>query len=358
MRNSISLLFLLIFISNLFGQSQNVDNFIDAYVKEHNFNGTILIKKNSDFTYQKSFGLANIPFKVPNSGDTKYKIASITKAFTVVLILQLYEQGKIDLEAVINDYLPAYAGKGGNEVTIKELLNMTSGIHNMDDGFSLEYVLKNGMPQYQKPYTSDEMLVNYCSGSLVSEPGKEFDYNNADYIILGKIIEKISGKSYETNLQEKILQPLQMESSGLLSQQKIIDNLADTYFFMDDISKLVNDLPVYIENWYAAGAMYSTAGDILKFSEALFGNKLLEKETMKLMFTPGPGEYGFGVWVHTDYNINNKIVTIIKRPGAIMGAQSMLFHILEDNSTIIILSNTGTTSLDDFAAEIAKQIII
>ncbi len=245
----------------------------------------------------------------------------------------------------------------GPRVTISNLLNMTSGMHNMDEGTTLEYVLKNGIPQYQKPYSTDEMLLKYCSDTLVKEPGTEFDYNNADFIILGKIIEKISGKSFEQNLQEKILTPLQMQNSGLLSQHKIIDNLADTYFFRDDLNTLVNDLPVYIENWYAAGAMYSTAGDILKFSDALFGRKLLKQETLNKMFKSGLGEYGYGVWVYNDYEINHKMFTVIKRPGSIMGAQSMIFHILEDNSTIIILSNTGTVSLDDFAAEIAKQII-
>jgi hypothetical protein len=103
--------------------------------------------------------------------------------------------------------------------------------------------------------------------------------------------------------------------------------------------------------------MYSTVADILTFSDALFGQKLIKQETLNKMFTPGHEEYGYGVWVHKDYEINHKMFTIIKRPGAIMGAQAMLFHILEDGATIIILSNTATTSLDDFAAEIAKQII-
>jgi len=357
MKIIIALSFLIVLAFKLPGQSPKLDLFLDSYVKQHNFNGTILIQNNSKITFLKSFGFANIPFKIPNTPYTRYKIASITKAFTAVLILQLYEQGKIDPGQTINTYLPDYKGQGGKTVTVTNLLNMTSGLHNMDEGATLESVLKNGVPQYQRPYTSDDMLEKYCSDSLVSEPGEKFDYNNADFIILGKIIERISGKSFESNLQEKILQPLEMNNSGLLSQHKIIDNLADTYFFRDDLNCLVNDLPVYIENWYAAGAMYSSADDILKFSDALFGHKLLKKETTDLMFTPGKDEYGFGVWVHKDYEINHRMFTIVKRPGAIMGSQTMLFHVIEDGSTIIILSNTATTSLDDFAAEIAKQIM-
>ncbi|TSJ43490.1 beta-lactamase family protein [Mucilaginibacter corticis] len=339
-------------------QSLKVDTFINRFTGKNNFNGTILIEQHDKVIYKKSFGFANLAFKIPNTPDTKYKVASITKAFTSVLVLQLVEQGKIDLDKPLINYLPDYKGNGGSKVTVRQLLNMTSGMRNFDENASsLDAVLKKGIPQYQLPYTSDELLTKFCSDPLVKEPGKEFDYNNADFIILGKIIEKVSGKTYEQNLQEKILQPLQMKNSGLLSQTKITDNLADTYFYRDDIKALVSDLPVYMENWYAAGAMYSTADDILKFSDALFKGKLLKQETLKQMFTSGLGEYGLGVWVYLKYDINHKMFTIVKRPGSIMGAQAMLFHILEDGSTIIILSNTGTVSLDDFAAEIAKQII-
>jgi CubicO group peptidase (beta-lactamase class C family) len=245
----------------------------------------------------------------------------------------------------------------GDKVRIKELLNMTSGMRNMEDGTTFETVLKSGIPQFQLPHTSDEMLTKYCSDTIVNKPGSKFDYNNADYIILGKVIEKVTGRTYEENLNEKILHPLKMSNTGMVSQEKIINKLADTYFYRDDIKMLANDLPVYLSNWYAAGAMYSTVDDIAKFSDALFTRKLLKQETLNQMFTSGLGEYGFGVWVYKDYEINHKMFTIIKRPGSIMGAQAMLFHILEDGSTIIILSNTGTVSLDDFAADIAKQII-
>jgi D-alanyl-D-alanine carboxypeptidase len=290
----------------------------------------MLIEQKGKVTYKKSFGFADFPFRIPNTTDTKYKVASITKAFTSVLILQLYEQGKLDLSKPIIKYLPEYKGPAGNIVTIKQLLNMTSGIRNMDDGLTLEKALNNGMPQYQTPNTLDEMLTKYCSDTLVAQPGTVFDYNNADFIILGKIIEKITGKSYEDNLKEKIFQPLQINNSGMLSQEKIINKLANTYFYRDDLKILANDLPVYWSNWYGAGAMYSTAEDIMKFSNALFGKKLLKQETLNEMLTSGLGEYGYGVWVYKDYEINHKMYTIIKRPGSIMGAQAMLLHVLEN----------------------------
>jgi D-alanyl-D-alanine carboxypeptidase len=357
MKRLIALLTLFVIAQNSFGQSPSINNFIDSFAKKNNFNGTILIQKKSGISYQKSFGLANYQFKIPNKIETKYKIASITKLFTSVLIMQLYENGKIDVNKTIKNYLPDYKGAGADKVTIHQLLNHTSGMVNIDTVKSMESALKNGLPVYQKPSTTEELLNNYCSDTLVNEPGKVFDYNNAEYIILGKIIENLYNKTYKQVVKENILQPLKMKNSGLLYQQNIIDGLADTYFYRDDISKLVPDLPAYIENWYSAGSMYSTTNDLLKFSNALFGLKLLRQESLNKMFTSGLDEYGYGVWVYEDYEINNKKYKIIKRPGQIMGAQSMLFHILGNGSTIIILSNTGTTSLDDFAAELAKQLV-
>ena len=356
MRNLISILAILVLTFDLFGQSPETDSFIDTYVKGHNFNGTILIQNNSVITYQKSFGFANFQFKIPNSIETKYKIASITKLFTSVLIMQLYEQGKIDLNKPIKTYLPDYKGEGAEKVLICQLLNHTSGMVNIDTISSVESAVKNGVPVYQKPYTTDEFLEKYCSDPLVTEPGKVFSYNNAEYIILGKIIEKISGKTFERALHDNILQPLNMTNTGLLYQHEILDGLADTYFYRDDLKQLVNDLPVYIENWYSSGAMYSTTNDLLKFSNALFGLKVVKEETLNLMFKPGLDNYGFGVWIN-DYEINNKKYTAVKRPGSIMGAQTMLMHFSNPDLTIIILSNTGTTNLDDFVLEISKQLI-
>lgn len=338
-------------------QSARIDSFMNSYVKKNNFNGTVLIHKEGKTSYHKSFGLANIPFNVPDKNETKYKIASITKLFTAVLVMQLQEKGKIDPAQTIRTYLPDYKGEGADKVTIHQLLNHTSGMVNIDTITSVESALKNGLGVYQKPYTTDELLVKYCSDTLVAAPGKVFNYNNAEYIILGKIIERVTGKTYNEVLKESILQPLGMVNSGLVYQHQIIPGMADTYFYRDDLQALVNDLPVYMENWYASGAMYSTATDLLKFTQALFGLKLLKQASLDRMFTPALDEYAYGVWIYKDYGINKKMYTIVKRPGSIMGAQGMLFHILEANVTILILSNTGTTSLDEFAAKIAVEVM-
>jgi len=340
---------------NVAAQTQSADRFITSFAEKNNFSGTILIQKSGHLRYAKSFGLANRKFNVPNTNQTKYKIASITKLFTAVLILQLQEQGRIDLNSTIRAYLPDYAGEGSDKVTVNQLLRHTSGIENIDKVKTAKEAIENGLPVYQSPHTSDNLLKKFCGGPLVNTPGKVFDYNNADYIILGKIIERVYGEAYESVLNKRIIQPLKLTNTGMLHQSDVVPDLADTYFFRDDLKRLANDLPVYPENWYAAGAMYSTANDLLKFSAALFQRKLLRPETLALMLKPELDDYGYGVWVYK-MKIGNSRPTIVKRPGAIMGAQSMLFHVLDQNVTIVILSNTDAVSLDEFAAQISKRI--
>ncbi|HYP26374.1 MAG TPA: serine hydrolase domain-containing protein [Blastocatellia bacterium] len=337
-------------------RAQTLEARIRDYAREHNFNGTILVQHGKKKIYHQSFGLANRAFGVPINNHTKFRIASITKAFTAALILQLYEQGKLDLHATIGTYLPGYAGEGAGRATIHNLLNHTSGIQNFDTIRTYEEAVRKGMEAYQLPHTTDELLTKYCSGKLVHEVGKVFDYNNADYIILGKVIEKITSKSYDVALKERILDPLKMTDSGMLYQRDVVKNLANTYFKTGDTEPLINDLPVYTENWYSAGGMYSTASDLLKFSDALYGASLLKPETLSLMLKSGLDDYGYGLWVAST-EVRGKKYRIAHRPGSIMGANVVLLRFLNEDLTIIILSNTNATNIDAFSFLIGRAII-
>ena len=277
-------------------QGQNLTRTIRQYARSHSFSGTVLVQKGGRTLYHESFGLADRAFNVPVTNDTKFKAASITKVFTAVLILQLVEQGKLDLQAPIKAYLPNYAGEAAGKAGIHNLLNHTSGIENFDRIKSYEEALKNGIEYYQLPQTTDDLLNKYSSGKMVRDVGKAFDYNNADYIILGKIIEKMYGKTFDKVLKERVLNPLGMTQSGMLYQQDILPRLAYTYFKAGDTAPLINDLPMYMQNWYSAGGMYSTATDLARFADALYGSsKLLRPETLKKMVTPGLDEYGYGL---------------------------------------------------------------
>jgi D-alanyl-D-alanine carboxypeptidase len=329
---------------------------ISEYAKAHDFSGTILVQSKERLVYHRSFGLADRTFDVPATNETRYRIASITKAFTAALVLQLVEQGRLDLRAPIKTYLPTYAGEGADRVTLHHLLNHTSGLPNVDTVKSYEEAVRNGLELYQRPWTTDEIVSRYCSGMLAYEPGQVFDYNNGDYMILGKVIERVTGRTYDQVLGERILLPLGMSGSGMLSQREIVKGLASTYYQPQTTKVLINDLPVYIENWYAAGAMYSTTSDLLRFSTALFGAKLLKPESLTLMLKPGLDNYGYGIWV-PNLEIGGRHFRAAQRPGSVMGANGVLLRLLDEGLTIIVLGNTNRTNIDGFSFFIAGEFL-
>lgn len=334
--------------------STQADAFVARYATEHSYSGAILVQKDGRIAYAGNFGLANRSFGIRNGATTRYRIASITKLFTSVLILQLHDQGRLALDKTISRYLPDYSGDGGDKVSIHQLLNHTSGLPNFDTVTDADTAIHKGLPAYQTPRTSAQLLKDFCSGNLVRAPGTVFEYNNADYIVLGQIIERLYGASYDAVLKAQILDPLKLHATGMLHQPDIVPNLADTYFYREDLAALANDLPAYPENWYAAGAMYSTPMDLLEFSNALFAGKLIKASSLALLLTPGLDDYGYGAWVY-ETMIDGKPHRVMKRPGQIMGAQAQLYRFVDSDLTVILLANTSSVDMDEFVAAIGKQ---
>ena len=318
------------------------------------FSGTVLVTKGSQTIFHESFGLASRQFEVANSNSTKFKIASITKLFTSVITLQLYEEGKLSLQAPIATALPSCGGDVGGRVNVHQLLNHTSGLQDAEAVKSKEDAIRNGIDIYQRPYTPDELVAKYCGAPLTNPPGAIFKYNNGDYILLGKIIETVERAPFEDVLERRVLQPLKMADSGLHYQHRVVPRLAATYFTREEGSGvLANDLPVYDENWYAAGAMYSTAADLRDFAHALFGGRLLKPATMALLLQPGLDDYGYGVWVAAE-PLGEKTFTTVQRPGRIMGANAMLYRVVDADLTVIVLSNTDTSNVDPLARAVSR----
>lgn len=336
------------------GQTPKIKQMVETYAAEHQFNGTVLIQKDSKIIYHKSFGVAERSFNSPITNDTKYPVCSITKTFTAVLILQLVEQGKIDLNKKILDYLPEYKGEAGRKVSVHQLLNHTSGMKNTDTAKD-ENFLKYGIGFYHKPYQLKEIVANFCSSPLLNEPGTKFDYNNGEYMILGRILEVMYQMSYEQILNQQILVPLGMQNSGLLSHYKLIKNLAVPYYKDKSLDHLIPNIPLYMEDFSAAGAMYSCTSDLLKFNNALFAFKLLKKETVDQLLKPGLDSYGYSVWIWDTQGENIKYKRM-ERYGRIEGANAAWFHYLNNDLSIIIISNTNLTDLGDYAFKIGKAL--
>jgi D-alanyl-D-alanine carboxypeptidase len=329
-----------------FAQPARLDSVIGAYAREHDFSGTILVQAGGQRLYHGAFGMAERAFGTPADTATRYRVASITKLFTAVLVMQLHQEGRLHADSANAAYLPDYPGGGADRVTLHQLLNHTSGLEGFDRERSFQEAVENGIERYQKPHTTDALLRRCCSGGLVGEPGAAFAYNNADYIVLGKIIERVTGRTYDQVLDERILRPLGMRETGMMRYDTILPRLASTYFYPDDTGKGIPDLPVYWENWYAAGGMYSSTTDLLAFAHALFGaGTLLRPESLQRLLTPALDEYGYGLWVYA-FERGGRRHRVAKRPGSIMGANA-----------VIILANTNRADLDQFAQRIGTLLV-
>lgn len=331
--------------------------YIAQYAREHDFHGTILVHDAGRVRYHAAFGVAERAFGTPADTATKYRVASITKLFTAVLVLQLQQEGLLNVDRTVATYLPDYPGEGADRVTLHQLLNHTSGLEQYDRETSFQQAVENGVERYQKPHTTAALLARCCSGRLAGEPGAAFVYNNADYIVLGAIIERVTSKPYAQVLDERILRPLGLRDTGIARHDTVLPRLASTYFFADDTGTPINDLPMYPETWYAAGAMYSTTTDLLAFADALFGSgRLLRPEMLARLLAPGLDDYGYGLWSYA-FERNGTRHRVAKRPGSIMGANVVLYRLLDRGATILLLGNTNRTDLDKFAQRIADRLV-
>ncbi|MBK8567943.1 MAG: beta-lactamase family protein [Saprospiraceae bacterium] len=333
MRN---LLIFMLFLQQL-AIAQDFNFILNAYP---DFDGVVGVSTGNNIDFIGAKGIADRQHNVKITPQTKFKICSITKTFTAVLVLQLVEQGKLDLNATIGKYLPWYTGEGRDKVTLHHLLTYSSGIPNCEGDL--------GLGVYQREISTDDFIKTYCSGKLATEPGSQFNYDNGAYIILGRIIEVVTGKSYQENLHEKILRPTALINTDFLSDFQIVEGLASSYWMDDSTKVLKNDPAYFTQNYGAAAAMYSTVEDLLKLNEALFSGKLLQKKTLDLMLTPYPELYGvaYGFWVY-DLEINEKKYRAADRQGSIWGSNAAWLHLIEEQKTVIILSNTNVSDLGE-----------
>ena len=292
-------------------QNNDYVKLLNYYQSDKNFNGVVLVATDGKVDYLNGKGISSRQSGTLINSKSKFKIASVTKTFTAVMVLQLMEEGKLSLQATIGKYLPDYTGEAKEKVTIKHLLTYSSGIPNC------ESYIEDAI--YATPISVDSFIIKYCSGKLLAEPGSVYNYGNGEYIILGKIIEKITGKSFQKNLQERILKPLGMMNTDLLFSKDIITGLVPSYTFDDSLKTYASDKPYYIENFFSAGAMYSTVEDLLKFDQGIFKYQLLKKKTVGLMLTPHKklDNVVLGFWAADAYGAFNSKFEY--RPGGIYG---------------------------------------
>lgn len=317
-------------------QSKEVQKLLaDAYAKGE-FSGVVAASKGDKIVTKNAVGEANRDWRIPNSATAKFRICSVTKQFTAMLVMQLVEAGKINLDAPLSQYLPEFRKDTADKIKIRDLLNSASGLPVLPDEF---YVSEDA-----KLTNANFVIGKYLQGDLLFAPGEKFNYNNGDFIILGAIIEKVSGKSYEQNLREKIFEPLGMKNSGLLKNETIVENLASGYSFKN--GKFVNESFVQIQNFGASGAMYASAEDLLLWDKALIRNTILSKKYTDEMFKPSAklGFVALGSWSYK-LKLSGAEKTIVERQGYINGFCALNIIVPEDDFALVFLSNTETQTL-------------
>jgi len=313
-------------------RTQKIDELVSLYHEEGMFEGAVLVAEDGKVIYKKAFGLADREWGVPNTSDTKFKLASLTKQFTALLVMQLVEEGKIELEGKITDYLPGYRKDTGEQVTIHQLLTHTSGIMNINrvPGFWPDSVRAN-IPH-------DRFLRTMCSGDLDFEPGTQFSYCNTGYYLLATIVEEITGKDYAEVLRERIIRPLAMENTGVDDPELILPKRAAGYTI--DVDTYSNAPHYSMAAFKGAGSLYSTVEDLYLWDQALYTDVLLSKKYRDIMFTPYMNGYACGIGVGLkQIGTGPDSVLVMGHSGDIAGHSSRIVRLTRDRHTIILLQN-------------------
>jgi CubicO group peptidase (beta-lactamase class C family) len=328
-----------------------IDEYMDALVRGGKFNGSILIAREGKVLVSKGYGMANFELDAPNTPQTKFRLGSITKPFTAMAIMILQERGKLSVQDSICKYL-ADCPAAWQQITIHHLLSHTSGLAKHDKAGDY---LKTAM----MPMTVMQLIDSFKNKPADFKPGEKFDYNNNGYILLGYVIEKVSGQSYEVFLKENIFAPLGMMDTGYDSHDPIIKNRAAGYVRDSERigGNLYNAAYTDISQQLSAGGLYSTTGDLLRLDQALYDGKILSRKSLDAMFTiaigtygPAPN-YGYGWFVNKQFNHR-----ALSHPGGVPGFTSILTRFPQDKVLIVLLGNLENSQVIRASNDLAAII--
>jgi len=319
---------------------EKLDNYLNAAHELWGFNGSVIVAWNGRVILNEGYGLADNTFNIPNTPQTKFFIGSITKQFTAACIMIQKERGSLQLDDPISRYLPDYPRPNGDIITIRHLLTHTSGLPNYTD--LPEIILKR-----TQPLNTEYIIDLFKNRPLDFEPGNKFKYSNSGYLLLGEIIEKVSGQSYEAFLEHEILKPLGMNNSGYARREAAYPNRASGY---TGVNPQAPDraLPVHFSVLHSAGAMYSTVEDMLKWDQALYHGKILTPKSIKEIFMSDLGNYGFGWFVETIRGVKHEF-----HDGFLDGFNTMISRWPDYKLLVVVFSNDDLAPVGKMAQGLA-----
>jgi CubicO group peptidase (beta-lactamase class C family) len=310
---------------------EEINEVLKAYTKQNSFNGTVLVAQHGVVLLEKGYGFKNMQTNALNDSNTIYQIGSLTKQFTAIIILQLQEQLRLSVSDPLIKYIPDYPG--GDKITIENLLTHTSGIVNYTKD---ELFMNNNAVN---PITIENLIAQFKNKPLEFTPGEKYSYSNSGYILLGYIIQKITGKSYFEVVRENIFQPLGMNHSGF--DFKALKNRDKATGYLRLSRKINKPAPIVDSTIsFSAGGIYTTVGDLYKWDRALYSEKIVSSASLEKAFTPYRANYGYGWVIDTTYGKK-----VLMHEGGIFGFVSFIGRIPVDEICIILLDNRGSEGL-------------
>jgi len=328
----IPVLFVLTFLPPCSIEAQTVlerrlDDLIEPLVAGQTFSGSILVAREDRVLLTRGYGLADRTRGVPNTPATKFRIGSLTKAFTAAAVLLLQEDGSLDDDDPLARFIPDYPA--GDRITLRHLLSHTSGIPNF-----------TALPEYddysQHPATWPGTIALFKDLPLEFEPGSRFRYSNSNYIVLTYVIEQAAGCTYAQFLQQRIFEPLGMHDTGYDHNDPALPEMSCGYAFDSDAGELREASHIDMTVPGGAGGLYSTVGDLFLWHRALCDDRLLTPASRELMFTPVRNGYGYGWTIQTAFADR----LTISHQGGINGFLSVIWRFPDEDLLIVALSNS------------------
>lgn len=334
------------------GQMASIDRYITAEMgREHIPGLAVGVYKSGKILLAKGYGLANMELNVPVKPETVFQSGSVGKQFVSAAVMMLVEEGKMGLDDSIVKYFPN-APPSWKPIRVKNLLSHTSGLAEYE---SDERTGPKGPFYLRLDFTEDELVKKIEQLPIEFKPGEQWDYRNTNYVLLGVMIHKVTGKSYADYLQERIFKPLGMTLTRLISESDIIPNRSSGYELAGD--KIQNQTwvsPTF--NSTADGTLYFNVVDLAKWDEALYGTTLLKQSSLDRIWTvfplnngkPNPGNYGFA-WTMDTVNGHK----VIEHGGAWQGFTCDISRYVDDRITVVVLTNLDAADPDRIAHTIA-----
>ncbi|WP_284036836.1 serine hydrolase domain-containing protein [Neobacillus sp. 114] len=317
-----------------------LETYMESLAANEFFNGAVLFGHKGEILLKKGYGYASFQYDISNSSTTKFRVGSLTKAFTAIGIMLLHEKGKLDIDHQIDKILADYPN--GSVITIRHLLTNTSGIPNFTS--SPEYWVKT----MRLPSNLDAVIDSFKNLPLEFTPGTDMNYSNSGYLVLTKIIEKASGQSYADFLQNEIFKKLGLKCTGIDDGRRIVKSMAEGYTVWGDIIHTE-----HIDMSFPLGAygMYSTLEDLYIWCQALLKSTLVDQSLQEQMFT-NINRYGYGF----GWFIDEGEYKTCSHFGDVNGFVNHLVMYPNEDLVVIVLSNLNITPVTQISSDLAKII--